>query len=75
MATRLNYVKPSYVRKFINDKGMHVSKDYIVALDREVAVLMEKHVRIAQQDRRKTVMVVDIELPARIKSLSRELKR
>jgi|CXWL01.1.fsa_nt_gi histone H3/H4 len=72
---RLLYVQKSKVRRFINERGMKVSKSYIDALDREVMILMEKHLRIAKADRRKTVMVVDIDLPAKIASLSRDLKR
>ncbi len=72
---RLQYIQASKVKRFMNDRGMKVSKNYIVALDREVAVLMEKHERIAKADRRKTVMVVDIDLPSKIASLSRDLKR
>lgn len=72
---RLNYIKPSYVRHFMKSKGMRVSGSYIEALDREVAVLMDKHARIAQQDKRKTVQVVDIDLTQKIKSLSRDLHR
>lgn len=72
---RLVYIQKSKVRRFMNERGMRVSKAYLEALDREVSELMGKHQRIAVADRRKTVMVVDIDLPARIASLSRDLKR
>lgn len=72
---RLLYVQKSKVKRFMNERGMKVSKAYIEALDREVAEMMAKHERIARADRRKTVMVVDIDLPAKIANLSRSIKR
>lgn len=72
---RLLYVQKSKVRRFMNERGMRMSKSYADALDREVMVLMEKHLRIAKADRRQTVMVVDIDLPAKIASLSRGIGR
>jgi len=72
---RLQYLQGSKVRRFMRERGMRVSQSYIIALDREVAVMMEKHERIARADRRKTVMVVDIDLPQRIAALSRGIRR
>jgi histone H3/H4 len=72
---KLNFIQSSKVRRFMNERGMKVSKAYIEALDREVAEMMGKHERIARADRRKTVMVIDIDLPAKIASLSRDLHR
>lgn len=72
---RLLYVQKSKVKRFMNERGMKMSKAYADALDREIVGLMEKHLRIAKADRRKTVMVVDIDLPAKIASLSRGLGR
>jgi histone H3/H4 len=70
-----NYLKPSKVKRFMKESGMRVSKTYIAVLDHEVQALMEKHARIAKQDRRKTVMAIDISLSQTIKTLSRDLKR
>jgi len=72
---KLNFLQSSKVKRFLNERGMKVQKAYLHALDREVGELMTKHERIAKADRRKTVMVVDIDLPAKIKGLVRDLKR
>ena len=72
---KLNYLKPSKIRRFMKESGMRVSRTYMVVLDRDVQELMMKHVRVAQQDRMKTVMPCHVTLSQTIKALSRDLKR
>jgi histone H3/H4 len=67
----LAYLQKSKVRRYMKDRGLKTSSIYLEALDREVAVLMEKHQRMAKADRRKTVMAIDIDLDQTIKSLQR----
>lgn len=72
---RLQYLQASKVRRYMKEKEMRVAQGYLDALDREIMTLMEKHRRVAVSDRRKTVMAIDIDLPATIASLSRGMRR
>ena len=73
--SKLNYLKPSKLRRFMKESGMRVSRAYMLVLDHEVEALMAKHARVAKSDRRKTVMAIDVTLSQTIKSLARDLKR